>query len=78
MDDAVLQIFASVSKRQRERLLRIFDQLVKDPFIKADSRQLDNTGRQCNVNRFGEWLVIWWPEHLADQIHIIDLEHLRM
>jgi hypothetical protein len=77
VDDAVLRAFAASSKSQRERLLRIFDQLSDNPFLEGDATQLDHDGRSCHVKRFGEWTVIYWSEHLAKRVHIIALEHLR-
>ena len=76
VDDAVLQFFADAKKRHREELLRIFARLAVDPFIEGDSTRRDATGRHCQVKRFGAWSVTYWPEHLANQVHIIDLKRL--
>jgi hypothetical protein len=78
VDEAVLHAFATVRKKHRERLLGIFDQLLANPFLKGDTVQADHTGRQCQVKRFGEWTVTWWPEHLANEIHVLAVEHLRV
>ena len=77
VDDAVLEVFAVTTKRQRERLLRIFAQLADNPFLRGDSVQPDHVGRPLQVKRFGEWTITYWPEHLSDVIHIIAIEHLR-
>ena len=76
VDDSVLQVFATSPKRQREALLRIFDFLAREPFTEGQSTQLDRTGRHCQVKRFGDWLIVYWPEHLASEIHILDAERL--
>ena len=76
VDDAVLHVFASARKRHREELLRIFDYLAKEPFTKGDTTQADHTGRQCQVKHFGAWTVTYWPEHLANEIHVLDVERL--
>ena len=76
VDDAVLRVFASAPKRQREELLRIFDHLASDPFQKGDAIQRDHTGRDCQVKRFGPWSMTYWPEHLVSEIHVIDVERL--
>lgn len=76
VDDAVLHVFAGTKKRHREELLRIFDYLASDPYTKGDSTQADHTGRHCQVKRFGQWTVVYWPEHLANEIHILDVERL--
>jgi len=81
VDDAVLNVFASVPKRQRERLLRIFDTLGENPFLRGDTVQRDNVGRPCEVKRFGEWTVEWtviyWSEHIAKKVQILAVEHLK-
>ena len=77
VDDAVLQVFAEAKKRHRDELLRIFTRLATDPYIEGDSEQRDSTGRHCQVKRFGAWLVTYWPEHLANQVHIIDVQRLH-
>lgn len=76
--DSVLAEFAQVTKRQREKLLRIFAELTGNPFLTGDTIQRDHVGRPLQVRRFGEWTITYWPEHLANQIHIIAIEHLRM
>ena len=76
VDDAVLHVFSAASKRQREELLRIFDFLSREPFTSGDSTQADRTGRRCQVKRFGPWSVTYWPEHLVNEIHILDVERL--
>ena len=76
VDDTVLQVFAVAPKRRREELLRIFDFLAREPFTAEDHIQQDRTGRRCMVKRFGPWSVTWWPEHLVDEIHILDVERL--
>jgi hypothetical protein len=74
--DAVLESFSSEKKRRREELLRIFSSLANDPFTRGDWLQKDSAGRQCEVKRFGPWVVTFWPDHLATLIHIIDVERL--
>jgi len=77
VDDSVLRFFTAAPRRCREELVRVFERLAADPFVKPDSVQPDATGRACHVNRFGAWLVTWWPEHLARELHILDVESLR-
>ncbi len=76
VDDTVLEVFASAKKRHREELLRIFAALANDPFVRGDWIQKDSAGRDCQVRRFGAWAVTYWPEHLANLIHVIDVERL--
>lgn len=78
VDAAVLGLFAAVTKRQREKLLRIFNELKIDPFLPGDTIQNDHVGRPLQIRRFGEWTVTYWAEHLANEVHIVAIEHLRM
>jgi 2-oxo-4-hydroxy-4-carboxy--5-ureidoimidazoline (OHCU) decarboxylase len=57
VDDAVLQVFATASERHRIELLRIFDYLAGHPFVTGESTQPDQTGRHCQVKRFGPWTI---------------------
>jgi hypothetical protein len=77
VDAAVLAVCAAATKRRREELLRIFDRLAADPYQEGDSTQPDDKGRHCQVKRFGPWTITWWPEHLANELHIVDAEWLR-
>lgn len=74
----MLDVFATLPKRQRERLLRIFDTLAENPFQPGDTVQIDSVGRPCEVKRFGEWTVIWWSEHIGTKVHILAVEHLKL
>lgn len=76
VEEVVLRIFAEAKRRHSEELLRIFARPAADPFIEGDNMQRDVTGRDCQVKRFGAWSVTYWPEHLANQVHIIDIERL--
>jgi hypothetical protein len=72
----VLEIRSSEKKRHREELLRVFTSLASDPFIRGERIEKDNTGRDCQVKRFGRWAVTYWPEHIGSLVHIIDVERL--
>ncbi len=78
VDAAVLAVFAVVTKRQREKLLRSFTELTENPFLPGDTLQHDHVGRTLQVRRFGEWTITYWPEHLANLVHIMAIDHLRM
>jgi len=61
---------------KEKTFLRIFEFLASAPFTEGDNVQLDRAGRGCQVKRFGEWLIVYWPEHLVSEIHILDVERL--
>ena len=72
-DAAVLERFSLSTGRQRETLLRIFDQLTENPFLEGEYIIQDSTGRPLQVRRFGIWVVTYWPEHLGRQVHILSV-----
>jgi hypothetical protein len=76
VDDTVIEFFSSAKKRHRDELLRIFATLADNPVTQADWTQKDSNGRDCQVKRFARWVVTYWPEHLANLVHIIDVEQL--
>ena len=49
VDDAVLEVFVSPPKRQREKLLHVFDLLAENPFLRGETAQRDSAGRYCEV-----------------------------
>jgi hypothetical protein len=54
----------------------VFADLADNPSVRGEWTQKDNAGRDCEVKRFGPWSVTYWPEHLTNLIHIIDVERL--
>jgi len=53
VDDAVLEFFSGCTKRERERLMRIFLALADDPFQKDDYVERTRSGRMCKSNASG-------------------------
>jgi len=57
VDDAVVELFSSGTKRQREDLLQISSTLAASPYQRGDWQQRTVDGRELQVKRFGRWLV---------------------
>lgn len=72
VDGAVLEFFTTCSKRDRNRLLKIFDSLADDPFQKGDALKL-GSGREMQVKRFEKWLVTFWLDDPVKEIKITDV-----
>ena len=70
---AVLERFSLSTKKQRETLLRIFDQLTENPFLEGEFAIQDSSGRPLQVRRFGFWIVTYWSEHISRQVHILSV-----
>ena len=78
LDASALHIFAAITSRQRQRLLRIFDHLADDPFLPGDFVEHDAVGRPCQVKRFGDWSLTYWSEHIGHKVHILSVEQLKV
>jgi hypothetical protein len=76
VDDTVLELFASASRRDRVNLLKIFEFLAREPFTEGEATQADRAGRRCQIKQFGGWRVIFWAEHIVREIHILDVERI--
>jgi len=76
-DEAVLIIFSAIPPRQRSQLMRIFDLIAEDPFIRGDWVKKDSDGTEYQVKSFGRWSVIWRVDHPDSCVRIIDVELLR-
>ena len=74
--EAVLQVFVAVRKTHRETLPSAFKHLAANPFEPGAAIR-DRAGRSYQVKRFGEWAVTYWPDHFANQVHIVAVEFLR-
>lgn len=47
VDNAVMELFAGRSKREREELLRIFKALAESPYQEGEWRQKTKSGGSC-------------------------------
>lgn len=71
-DSTVLEFFSNVSRKDRERLLRIFDSLAYDPYQQETAFTL-RSGRKVQVKRFQKWLVTFWADHAVKEVKIIEI-----
>lgn len=75
--EEVLVAFSQARSREREDLLRAFNKLVEDPFLRGQASFKDEGGRECQVQRAGSWMLVYWVEHADSRIHIVAVERLR-
>jgi hypothetical protein len=75
--ERVIRLVTTLRARERDEVLRVFDLLADDPFIKGDRTQQDECGRRMEVKRFGRWEVTYWPDHGSCEVRIFDVTRLR-
>lgn len=68
----VIEFFSNASKKDRERLLRVFNSLADDPFQKEELLKL-RSGREVQTKRFQKWLVTFWADHAVKEVKIIEV-----
>lgn len=75
-DRVVVEKVLALPRRDRDRLLRAFEQLADNPFHKADF-DLPRPGlHPLQTSRFGQWLVNWWPDHAVREVRILGFERI--
>ncbi len=75
LDDACCEVFHTLARRPRERLLAFFRQLAAHPFMLGDYQDSDTRGRALEVLLVeNEFLVTWHADHAAKQIRVVGLE----
>jgi hypothetical protein len=62
---------------QTRRLLALLDELKFAAFRQGDFHQHDGSGRRNEVSLLSDWLVTFWSDHAASQIHVVDLERVE-
>ena len=76
VDNAMMELFAGRSKREREELLRIFKALAEFPYQEGEWRQKTKSGRELQVKRFGKWLVSFWLDDPVLEVRIVDVKKI--
>lgn len=65
---------AATRDAETKQLLARLDEVKAQPFRRGDFQQQDASGRTNEVILLGDWLVTYWSDHAAAQIHIVNLE----
>jgi|GEM_PF-688572 len=76
-DRIVVEKVLTLPRRDRDRLLRAFEELADNPFRQPDF-ELPRPGLQTlQKSRFGQWLVGWWADHAVREVRILGFERIR-
>jgi hypothetical protein len=68
---------AGTKSAEKRRLLAMLDGVKAGPFRAGDFQQRDTSGRSNEVLLLGEWLVTFWSDHAACEIHVVNLERVE-
>lgn len=68
---------ATTEGAAQRRLLALLDELKVGPFRSGDFQQRDASGRTNEVLLLGDWLLTFWSDHAACEIHVANLEKIE-
>ena len=74
--EPVIQLLSSVSRRDRELLIKAFSSLADDPFQPSDGFIKTTGERDVMVKRFRHWLIYFWVNHGDCEVRVVDVEAL--
>jgi hypothetical protein len=71
-ESATVALLAA-SRAGRSELLRFFDVLSNSPSQREEEAVMDELGRRNEVAYVGHYRVVYWADHAAKEVRIIDL-----
>ncbi len=77
VSDEVLLAFHRHTKAERERILRVFDQIAEFPANRADYEERGPDGRIYSVSYLRPWLVTFWIDPDKNLIRFVELEFVK-
>ncbi len=72
--DSALLTFNQSRKSERDRLLKLFQQIANAPDQEADVDGLIFEGRECLVKCSGGWVVTYWLDFPIREVRIVGLD----
>ena len=74
VDARVIEYFDCLTKRERGRLLDIFDHMAEFPHTEGHTRIVDKAGRANEVQDFGVWRITYWVDGSVHEVRVADVE----
>lgn len=69
----VYQTLQAASPRNQERVCDFLESLADDPFREGDTQTLDEHGRAIQVKMIGRLALLYWADHAAKEVRVVDL-----
>jgi hypothetical protein len=69
----VYQLLQTASDRDQERFDDFVESLANDPFREGDATTADEHGRVIQVKMLGRFALLYWADHAAKEVRVIDL-----
>jgi hypothetical protein len=71
------ETLAATKGATRRHLLALLEVVKAGPFRTGDFQQRDASGRTNQVLLHGDWLLTFWSDHAACEIHVVNLEQVE-
>ena len=74
IESGVVESLPRLKSKERNQLVRFFNQLRSNPFLDGDYVERDDIGRLMQVIVVGRHAVVFWADHAVKEIKILDLK----
>ena len=77
VEDEVMDVFIRSSSLQRERLLKLFQQMADEAPISDQLDHHDSIGRPIYRRNFNGWSIWYWHDGPVKEVRIVEVERRR-
>lgn len=74
LDREAVEVLLQCSVGERRRLLAVFEQLARYPFLAGDHRWIGADGRTNEVLDAEAFVVTYWSDHAVRNVRILAIE----
>jgi hypothetical protein len=73
VESHIAELFPQMKFQQRNQILHLFRKLRTNPFLEGDYVERDDIGRLMQVVIVGHSALVFWADHAAKEVKVIDL-----
>ncbi len=73
VESHIAESFPRMKAQDRNILLRLMKTLRTNPFLEGDYTERDDIGRLMQVVVAGKHAVVFWADHAAKEVKVLDL-----
>jgi hypothetical protein len=72
LDAVVFRFLEGLRKSERLTLVRAFERLASDPFVRPDGEQRTSL-RTFSLKRVGRFMLVYWVDHSSVEVRIVEV-----
>ncbi len=73
VESHIAELFPQLKLKERNQILHLLKKLRAHPFLEGDYVERDDIGRLMQVVIVGQRAVVFWADHAAKEVKVIDL-----